>query len=180
MTSLVVPGLDTLRQWLDDLGMSFFECDNCQALHLPHMQNFDGVFDAKIDLIDNTILFSAMAEVRPSAALPLAADLSAINASSLTVKAFLDMQDDNLPKLVVCQSLSVMQGVTYEQFAWFVRLSEEQISWSFLKPMPINCCYRLMMKGKQRYRKLFPPLITPFEHAVAGAVAARCKIICCF
>ncbi|HGB9662467.1 TPA: YbjN domain-containing protein, partial [Escherichia coli] len=22
MTSLVVPGLDTLRQWLDDLGMS--------------------------------------------------------------------------------------------------------------------------------------------------------------
>ncbi|MGT9263782.1 YbjN domain-containing protein, partial [Escherichia coli] len=36
MTSLVVPGLDTLRQWLDDLGMSFFECDNCQALHLPH------------------------------------------------------------------------------------------------------------------------------------------------
>ena len=121
MTSLVVPGLDTLRQWLDDLGMSFFECDNCQALHLPHMQNFDGVFDAKIDLIDNTILFSAMAEVRPSAVLPLAADLSAI------------MQDDNLPKLVVCQSLSVMQGVTYEQFAWFVRRSEEQISMVILE-----------------------------------------------
>lgn len=116
MTSLVVPGLDTLRQWLDDLGMSFFECDNCQALHLPHMQNFDGVFDAKIDLIDNTILFSAMAEVRPSAVLPLAADLSAINASSLTVKAFLDMQ-----------------GVTYEQFAWFVRQSEEQISMVILE-----------------------------------------------
>lgn len=144
------------------------------------MQNFDGVFDAKIDLIDNTILFSAMAEVRPSAVLPLAADLSAINAGSLTVKAFLDMQDDNLPKLVVCQSLSVMQGVTYEQFAWFVRQSEEQISMVILKLMPINRCYRLTMKGKQRYRKLFPPLITPFEHAVAGAAAARCKIICCF
>ncbi|HCS2728532.1 TPA: YbjN domain-containing protein, partial [Shigella flexneri] len=28
MTSLVVPGLDTLRQWLDGLGMSFFECNN--------------------------------------------------------------------------------------------------------------------------------------------------------
>ena len=128
MTSLVVPGLDTLRQWLDDLGMSFFECDNCQALLLPHMQNFDGVFDAKIDLIDNTILFSAMAEVRPSAVLPLAADLSAINASSLTVKAFLDMQDDNLPKLVVCQSLFSGAGLSFKQFAWFMRLSEEQIS----------------------------------------------------
>ncbi len=65
--------------------------------------------------------------------MPLAADLSAINASSLTVKAFLDMQDDNLPKLVVCQSLSVMQGVTYEQFAWFVRQSEEQISMVILE-----------------------------------------------
>lgn len=57
MISLVVPTLDTLRQWLDDLGMNFFECDTCQALHLPHMQNFDGVYDAKIDLVDNTILF---------------------------------------------------------------------------------------------------------------------------
>ena len=133
MTSLVVPTLDTLRQWLDDLGMSFFECDTCQALHLPHMQNFDGIFDAKVDLVDNVILFSAMAEVRPSALLPLAADLSAINASSLTVKAFLDMQDDNLAKLVVCQSLSVTPGVTFEQFECFVRQSEEQISMVILE-----------------------------------------------
>ncbi len=31
-------------------------------LCIYHMQNFDGVLDAKMDLIDNTILFSAMAE----------------------------------------------------------------------------------------------------------------------
>lgn len=124
MDSLVVPGLDTLRHWLDELGISFFECDSCQALHLPHMQNFDGIFDAKIDLLDNVVLFSALAEVKPSALLPLSADLSAINASSLTVKAFLDIQDDNLPKLVVCQALPVGAGVTLEQFAWFFRQSE--------------------------------------------------------
>ncbi|WLI78494.1 YbjN domain-containing protein [Kosakonia sp. H02] len=128
MDSLVVPGLDTLRHWLDELGINFFECDNCQALHLPHMQNFDGVFDAKIDLVNDILLFTAMAEVKPSALLALAGDLSAINASSLTVKAFLDIQDDNLPKLVVCQSLSVAAGVAFEQFAWFMRQSEEQIS----------------------------------------------------
>jgi len=128
MDSLVVPGLDTLRHWLDELGISFFECDSCQALHLPHMQNFDGIFDAKIDLLDNVVLFSALAEVKPSALLPLSADLSAINASSLTVKAFLDIQDDNLPKLVVCQALPVGAGVTLEQFAWFFRQSEEQVS----------------------------------------------------
>ena len=133
MDSLVVPGLDTLRHWLDELGLSFFECDSCQALHLPHMQNFDGIFDAKIDLLDNVVLFSALAEVKPSALLPLSADLSAINASSLTVKAFLDIQDDNLPKLVVCQALPVGAGVTLEQFAWFFRQSEEQVSMVILE-----------------------------------------------
>ena len=158
MTSLVVPGLDTLRQWLDDLGMSFFECVNCEALHLPHMQNFDEVFDAKIDLIDNTILFSAMAEVRPSAVLPLAADLSAINASSLTVKAFLDMQDDNLPKLVVCQSLSVMSSL----HGSCVR-AKSRFRWSFLKLMPINCCYRLTMKGKTTLPKTISSTDTSFR-----------------
>jgi hypothetical protein len=70
MDSLVVPGLDTLRQWLDD-WYQLFECDSCQALHLPHMQNFDGIFDAKIDLVDNVVLFSALAEVKPSALLAL-------------------------------------------------------------------------------------------------------------
>ncbi|WP_058913052.1 YbjN domain-containing protein [Entomohabitans teleogrylli] len=133
MDSLVVPTLDILRRWLDEIGVSFFECDTCQALHLPHMQNFDGIFDAKIDLVDNIVLFSALAEVKPSALLPLSADLSAINASSLTVKAFLDIQDDNLPKLVVCQSLSAAVGVTREQFTWFLKQSEEQISMVILE-----------------------------------------------
>ncbi len=122
-----------LRGLLDEIGISYFECDSCQALHLPHMQNFDGIFDAKIDLVDNVVLFSALAEVKPSALLALSADLSAINASSLTVKAFIDIQDDNLPKLVVCQSLSIGPGVTMEQFAWFFRQSEEQISMVILE-----------------------------------------------
>ena len=142
MDSLVVPSLDTLRQWLDEIGMSFFECDTCQALHLPHMQNFDGVFDAKIDLIDNVVLFSALAEVKPSALLAVGADLSAINASSLTVKAFLDMQDDNLPKLVVFQSLSAAVGVSFEQFAAFVQQSEEQVSMVILEASAQQLLYK--------------------------------------
>ncbi len=133
MDSLVVPSLDTLRRWLDELGVNFFECDTCQALHLPHMQNFNGIFDAKIDLVDDVVLFSALAEVKPSALLALASDLSAINAGSLTIKAFLDVQDDNLPKLVVCQSLSAGAGVNRAQFAWFMQQSEQQISMVILE-----------------------------------------------
>lgn len=128
MDSLVVPDIDVLRRWLDQQSISWFECDACQALHLPHMQNFEGVFDAKVDLVDNVILFSALAEVKPTALIPLVGDLSQINASSLTVKAFLDIQDDNLPKLIVCQCLSVSAGLTFGQFSAFMKQSEEQIS----------------------------------------------------
>ncbi|MFI0489102.1 MAG: YbjN domain-containing protein [Yersinia sp. (in: enterobacteria)] len=133
MDSLIVPDLALLRRWLDQLGISFFECDFCQALHLPHMQNFEGVFDGKIDLVDNIILFSALAEVRPTALIPLVADLSQINASSLTVKAFIDIQNDNLPKLIVCQSLTIEVGVTFAQFKYFMAQCEEQISMIILE-----------------------------------------------
>lgn len=128
MDALVVPDFDVLRRWLDQQNIIWFECDACQALHLPHMQNFDGVFDAKVDLLDDVILFSALAEVKPTALIPLVGELSQINASSLTCKAFIDIQDDNLPRLIVCQSLSVGAGVTHGQFAHFMKQSEEQIS----------------------------------------------------
>lgn len=133
MDSLIVPDLALLRRWLDQLGISFFECDSCQALHLPHMQNFDGVFDAKLDIVDDVILFSALAEVKPTALIPIVADLSQINASSLTVKAFIDIQDDNLPKLIVCQSLAIAVGVTVEQFGYFLQQAEEQMSMIILE-----------------------------------------------
>jgi len=133
MDSLIVPDLALLRRWLDQLGISFFECDSCQALHLPHMQNFDGVFDAKLDIVDNVILFSALAEVKPTALIPIVADLSQINASSLTVKAFIDIQDDNLPKLIVCQSLAIAEGVTEEQIGYFLQQAEEQMSMIILE-----------------------------------------------
>ncbi|QLK61460.1 YbjN domain-containing protein [Enterobacteriaceae bacterium Kacie_13] len=133
MDSLIVPDLALLRRWLDQLGISFFECDSCQALHLPHMQNFDGIFDAKLDIVDNVILFSALAEVKPTALIPLVADLSSINASSLTIKAFVDIQDDNLPKLIVCQSLTIAVGVTHEQFSFFLQQAEEQMSMIILE-----------------------------------------------
>ncbi|ARJ40605.1 YbjN domain-containing protein [Pantoea alhagi] len=153
MDSLVVPDLDVLRRWLDQQSIPWFECDACQALHLPHMQNFDGVFDAKIDLVDNVILFSALAEVKPTALIPLSGDLSQINAASLTVKAFLDIQDDNLPKLIVCQSLMTNAGITYGQFVHFLRQSEEQISMVIMEAFANN----LLINGEAEEDDLVVP-----------------------
>lgn len=128
MGSLIVPDLALLRHWLDQSGISFFECNSCQALHLLRMKNLDGVFDAKVDIVDDLIMFSVLAEVKPTSLIPLVADLSLINASALAVKVFIDIQNDNLPKLIVCQSLSIAVGVTLEQFAYFMKESEKQSS----------------------------------------------------
>ncbi|MDR0807496.1 MAG: YbjN domain-containing protein [Enterobacteriaceae bacterium] len=126
MDKLIVPDLALMRSWLEQLGISYFECDSCQALHLLHLQSIDGIFDAKVDLLENVILFSAVAEIRPVALIPLVADLSQINASSLTTKVFVDIQDDNLPKLITCQSLSASAGITIEQFQLLLQEAEEQ------------------------------------------------------
>ncbi|MCG3460351.1 YbjN domain-containing protein [Xenorhabdus bovienii] len=128
MDSMVVPNLATLRNWLERLKISYFENDSNSVLHLPHMQNIDGLFDAKIDLLGDVVLFSALAEVRPTAIIPLVANLSQINASSLTAKAFLDIQDENLPKLIVCQAFPIAAGMTFPQFSHFLQQSEEQIA----------------------------------------------------
>lgn len=128
MDTLVKPDLAMLRHWLERFSISSFECDACEALHLPHLQSISGIFDAKVDLADNVILFSALAEIRPSALIGIFSELSQLNASSLTMKVFIDVQDDNMPRLVLCQSLSIGSGITAEQFNHFLQEAEEQTS----------------------------------------------------
>lgn len=127
MDNMVIPDLSILREWLDRLKLSYFECDACEALHLPHMQNIEGVFDAKVDIMDETLVFSSLSEVKPTAIIPLVANLSQINASSLLVKTFMDIQDVSLPKLVVCYSFPITAGMTFEQFSLVIQQAEEQI-----------------------------------------------------
>ncbi|CAG9415428.1 TPA: YbjN domain-containing protein [Providencia alcalifaciens] len=128
MDSICYPDISQLREWLDQLKTSYFECDSCAALHLPHMQNIDGIFDAKLDIINNVLVLSALAELKPTAIITLVANISQINASSLTTKVFLEINNENLPKLVVSQSFSLGAGMTYRQFSHFIQEAEEQIS----------------------------------------------------
>lgn len=128
MDSICYPDIAQLREWLDQLKTSYFECDSCAALHLPHMQNIEGIFDAKLDILNNVLVLSALAELKPTAIITLVANISQINASSLTAKVFLEINDENLPKLVVSQSFSLEAGMTYRQFCHFVQQAEDQIS----------------------------------------------------
>lgn len=128
MDTICYPDITMFREWLDQLKTSYFECDSCAALHLPHMQNIEGIFDAKLDIADNVLVLSALAELKPTAIVTLVANISQINASSLTAKVFLEINNENLPKLVVSQSFPLEAGMTYRQFCHFLQQGEEQIS----------------------------------------------------
>ncbi|MGL4860818.1 MAG: YbjN domain-containing protein [Enterobacteriaceae bacterium] len=127
MNRIVTPDISVLRQWLTDIGITFYECDSCDALHLPEIQDYQGIFDTKMTVTDNVLLITSVAEIRPTSVLSLVSDLSRLNATSLTAKALLDIQDDNMPKLVLCQSLSIGPGLTMGQFEHFMRNAEEQL-----------------------------------------------------
>lgn len=93
------------------------------------MQNIDGIFDAKVDIVENILVFSVLAELKPTSIITLLANLSQINASSLTAaKAFMEINDENLPKLVVSQSFSLLAGMTCNQFSSFLQEAEEQMA----------------------------------------------------
>ena len=141
MDSICYPDISQLREWLDQLKTSYFECDSCAALHLPHMQNIDGIFDAKLDIINNVLVLSALAELKPTAIITLVANISQINASSLTAKVFLEINNENLPKLVVSQSFSLGAGMTYRQFSHFIQEAEEQISSIVFEIFTTNLLY---------------------------------------
>ncbi len=96
------------------------------------------------------MLFSALAEVKPSALLAAVGGSLAINASSLTVKAFIDIQDDNLPKAGGLPVALSAQGVTMEQFAWFFRQSEEQISMVILEAGANQLLYKGEEEGRRK------------------------------
>lgn len=128
VSEFAVPDLDLLKQWLTQLNIDYFECESCLALHLPHMQNINGIFDAKIDLLEQHILvFSSASEVRPTGLLPLVAELSEINAQYSLINGFVDVQDDNLPKLIITHSLTSAAGITTAQLLVFIKQTEEQI-----------------------------------------------------
>ena len=107
MESICYPDITKLREWLDQLKTSYFECDACSALHLPHMQNIDGIFDAKLDILNNVLVLSALAEVKPTAIITLFLKFTVIIYSILIVKIWKKLMKKNLIIQTVSRSLFI-------------------------------------------------------------------------
>lgn len=121
MLSLLIPDVYQVKRWLDQAGIRHYVCDNCHGLHMSELQACDGVADARLFVEDDRMVLTTDLELRPSAVVMALAETSLMNIQYPHIKVFVDINDDSLPRLVACCLLLSRQGVTFEQFIYFIQ-----------------------------------------------------------
>lgn len=129
-----------VEAWLNAARLEFNTCDQCPGLHLPALQNLEGVIDSRLFLESWGLLLTTELEIRPMALMPLAGDLGRLSMNFPTLKIFQDIVDDATPQLVVAGSQLGAAGLTREQFAAFIsstitatrQLAEECLQLNYL------------------------------------------------
>ena len=87
-----------------------YVCDQCHGIHMVSLQSVEGIQESRIFVEEEGLLFSSELEVRPSSLLPLVAELGRLNMQYPSLKVFLDIIDDNLPRLVVGHTVFTKAG----------------------------------------------------------------------
>lgn len=121
MLGVVQADADQVKQWLQQANIQHYICEHCHGLHLSELQGREGVVDARLFVEEDGILLTTELEVRPAALFAVQAELSRLNMAYPSAKLFLDVNDDSLPRLVVCDLLLGRRGVTFDQFIYFVQ-----------------------------------------------------------
>lgn len=120
MTNLQQPDRDLLERWLDDIHVDKYLCGECEGLHISAVHALEGVVNSRIYLEQGMVSFSTALIIRPTALLPLAADLGRLSMDYPTLKIFLDVVDDATPQLVISTHILTGARITPDQFATFV------------------------------------------------------------
>jgi len=123
---IMISELSTIAQWLRKLNVEFYQCDNCSALHLSYLQKIEGVHDAKVELVDDILITSIIAEIKSSAIITLLGELSQINKSTFLSKVYLDVNDNNESKIIFSYAMHVAEGLTFNQFSLSLASLEEE------------------------------------------------------
>lgn len=120
MTNLQLPDRDLLERWLEDIHIENYLCGHCDGLHISALHALDGVINSRIYHEEGVLYFSTSFEIRPTALLPLSAELGRLNMDYPTLKIFLDIVDDATPQLVASDHMLTSSRITADQFAEFV------------------------------------------------------------
>ena len=117
---MIVPSFEVVMRWLTEGQIPHYLCDQCHGIHIVDVQSLDGVLESRLFVENEGLMFTTELEVRPVGLLPLVADLGRLNMSYPTLKIFVDVVDDNLPRLMVYNTLQLDAGLTPEQLQLFM------------------------------------------------------------
>lgn len=128
MLGVIRADADQVKRWLNQANIRHYICEHCHGLHLSELQEREGVVDARLFVEEDGILLTTELEVRPAALFAVQAELSRLNMAYPSIKLFLDVNDDSLPRMVACDLLLGRVGVSFEQFIHFVHASVDATS----------------------------------------------------
>lgn len=141
MLALLVPDATQVERWLRQAGIHHYICDQCHGLHLSELQGRDGVLDSRLFVEEDGLLLSTELEIRPGSLLMLLGEVARLNMAWPTLKVFLDVNDDALPRLVACDLLLGRAGVTFEQFIHFVQANVDATAQLIEECQQMGCLF---------------------------------------
>ncbi|QIZ76676.1 YbjN domain-containing protein [Ferrimonas lipolytica] len=127
MATLPIPDHSELQSWLKQFEIDFYHCGNCEGMHLPILQDNPVIYDAKVEIEGDFLYLTASIELRPTGLMQAYAELSRLNCEFPTLKIFVEMIDESLPRLLMCHNLALIPGISKAQFEFFVRDGIDQM-----------------------------------------------------
>ncbi|MGL5948453.1 MAG: YbjN domain-containing protein [Aeromonas sp.] len=114
------PTSELVMRWLQQARIEHYVCDQCHGIHIVSLQSVEGMQESRIFIEEEWIMFSSELELRPAMLFHALADIGRLNVNFPALKIFLDVVDDNLPRLVVGHTVLTKAGLTEAQFLQFV------------------------------------------------------------
>lgn len=120
---LIRPDAELVKQWLTNMGHDHYICGQCHGIHLGDFEDQDSAIETRVFIEENGILLTTEMAIRPSQLLTLTAELGPLNVEYPQLKIFTDIVDQDIPRLVVCDLMLTGQGITEDQFRFFVEVT---------------------------------------------------------
>lgn len=141
MLMLLVPDAAQVERWLQQASIHHYICDQCHGLHLSELQGRDGVLDSRIFVEEDGLLLTTEVEIRPASLLMMLSEIARLNMTWPTLKIFIDLNDDALPRLVACDLLLARAGVSFEQFVQFAQANIDATAQLLEECQQLDCLF---------------------------------------
>ncbi|RKS87695.1 putative sensory transduction regulator [Orbus hercynius] len=145
--------LSQIAQWLNKMNVDFYQDEDDFTIHLSYLQKIDGIYEAKIELIDDILKVVITAQIKLSAIISLMAELSQINQSIYFTKIYLDIVDDSEPKIIFTYAIHAADDLTFNQFSLSLASVEEE---ALQVIGELNSCELLNNKCRDTHQSIVP------------------------